>query len=142
MPDRHQSVQEKRPDASGAVAQIPPVSTPDPAARLLQHASSVRFVGRGLLVDAAIAEALDQNLTLIATRAGVTRADANLITAGLRPNPVLSVGSDHLRLHNRYSRSKKEEKQSLSTPNAPNIQAQRTRRFGSWSLSVDVSATC
>ena len=45
-----------------------------------------------LTLDAAIAEALDQNLTLIATGAGVTRADANLITAGIRPNPVLSLG--------------------------------------------------
>ena len=104
----------------------------------------MRFVGRGLLVvasfvtpsivfakstrpdaatrltvDAAIAEALDQNLTLIATRAGVTRADSNLITAGLRPNPVLSVGGNHLRLHNRYPRSKKEEKQSCQHPTPP-----------------------
>ncbi len=49
-----------------------------------------------LTLDAAIAEALERNLTLIATRAGVTIADANLITAGLRPNPVLSLGGDHL----------------------------------------------
>ena len=49
-----------------------------------------------LTLDAAIAEALEQNLTLIATRAGVTIADANTITAQLRPNPVLSLGGDHL----------------------------------------------
>ena len=35
---------------------------------------------------------------LIATRAGITIADANLITARLRPNPVLSLGGDHLDL--------------------------------------------
>jgi outer membrane protein, heavy metal efflux system len=49
-----------------------------------------------LTIDAALAEALDKNLELIATRAGVTIAQANLITAGLRPNLVISVGGDHL----------------------------------------------
>ena len=49
-----------------------------------------------LTLDAAVAEALDKNLDLIATRAGVTIAEANLITARLRPNPVLSLGGDHL----------------------------------------------
>jgi cobalt-zinc-cadmium efflux system outer membrane protein len=49
-----------------------------------------------LTVDAAIGEAIEKNLELIAVRAGVSIADANVITAGLRPNPVLSVGGDHL----------------------------------------------
>jgi cobalt-zinc-cadmium efflux system outer membrane protein len=49
-----------------------------------------------LTLDAAVAEALDRNLDLIATRAGVPIAEANLVTAGLRPNPVFSVGADHL----------------------------------------------
>ncbi len=49
-----------------------------------------------LTLDAAITEALEKNLDLIATRAGVTIAEANLITAQLRPNPVLSLGGDHL----------------------------------------------
>ena len=52
--------------------------------------------GLALTLDAAVAEALEKNLDLIATRAGVTIADANLITARLRPNPVLSLGGDHL----------------------------------------------
>ena len=47
-----------------------------------------------LTLDAAFAEALERNLTLIATRAGITIAEANLITAGLRPNPVLSLSAD------------------------------------------------
>ena len=51
-----------------------------------------------LTLDAAIAEALEKNLELIATRAGITIADANVITARLRPNPVLSLGGDHLDL--------------------------------------------
>ena len=49
-----------------------------------------------LTLDAAIAEALNKNLGLIATRAGITIAEANLMTAQLRPNPVLSLGGDHL----------------------------------------------
>lgn len=49
-----------------------------------------------LTLDAAVAEALEKNLELIAARAGVTVAQANVITAGLRPNPVLSVDGDHL----------------------------------------------
>jgi cobalt-zinc-cadmium efflux system outer membrane protein len=47
-------------------------------------------------LDAAIAEALDKNLDLIATRAGVSIAEANAITARLRPNPVLSLDGNHL----------------------------------------------
>ena len=49
-----------------------------------------------LTLDAAIAEALQNNLELLATRVGVTIADASLVTARLRPNPVLSLGGDHL----------------------------------------------
>jgi cobalt-zinc-cadmium efflux system outer membrane protein len=51
-----------------------------------------------LTLDAAVSEALDKNLELIATRAGITIAEANVSTARLRPNPVLSLGSDHLDL--------------------------------------------
>ena len=40
--------------------------------------------GTRLTLDAAVNEALEKNLDLIATRAGVTIADANLITARLR----------------------------------------------------------
>ena len=49
-----------------------------------------------LTLDQALTEALNNNLTLIAARSGVTVADANLVTAGLRPNPILSIGGDHL----------------------------------------------
>ena len=51
-----------------------------------------------LSLGAALGEALDKNLELIAKRAGVSVADANLLTARLRPNPVVSVGADHLDL--------------------------------------------
>ena len=51
-----------------------------------------------LTLQAALAEALDKSLELLAKRAGVSVADANQLTAGLRPNPLLSVGRDHLDL--------------------------------------------
>ncbi|MCC6264440.1 MAG: TolC family protein [Bryobacterales bacterium] len=49
-----------------------------------------------LTIDAAVKEALDHNLGLLAQRFNVPIAEANLITARLRPNPVVSVGGDHL----------------------------------------------
>jgi cobalt-zinc-cadmium efflux system outer membrane protein len=49
-----------------------------------------------LTLEAAVDEALTRNLDLTAKRLGVTIADANLVTAALRPNPVLSLGGDHL----------------------------------------------
>src|SRR5215813_8554370 len=51
-----------------------------------------------LTLDAAVAEALNRNLDLSARRLGVTIAAANVVTAGLRPNPVLSLGADQLDL--------------------------------------------
>jgi cobalt-zinc-cadmium efflux system outer membrane protein len=68
--------------APGAVAAQVPASNPTTSVRLT--------------LDAAVMEALDKNLDLIGKRAGVTIAEANLVTARLRPNPVLSLGGDHL----------------------------------------------
>lgn len=49
-----------------------------------------------LTVDDAVTEMLSNNLGLLAERANVGIAEARIITAGLRPNPVLSAGADHL----------------------------------------------
>src|SRR5262249_46243564 len=46
----------------------------------------------------AVQEALDNNLTLLAERYNLTIADARIVTARLRPNPVLSLSGDHLDL--------------------------------------------
>ena len=46
-----------------------------------------------LTIQQAIAEALDHNLTLIAQRFDVRAADAQVLTASLRPNPVLTVSA-------------------------------------------------
>jgi cobalt-zinc-cadmium efflux system outer membrane protein len=46
-----------------------------------------------LTIDAAVREAIDHNLTLVAERFSVSVADAHVVTAGLRPNPVLTVSA-------------------------------------------------
>jgi cobalt-zinc-cadmium efflux system outer membrane protein len=51
-----------------------------------------------LTIDEAVETALDKNLDLLAARYNLPIADALLVTARLRPNPVLSVDGDHLRL--------------------------------------------
>jgi len=63
--------------------------------------TSVAAVGAGqprpsLTVDDAVAEMLANNLGLMAERANIGIAEARIITAGLRPNPVFSTGADHL----------------------------------------------
>ncbi|HVN77912.1 MAG TPA: TolC family protein [Terriglobia bacterium] len=51
-----------------------------------------------LTIDQAVAEALEKNIELLAERYNVSLAEARLITARLRPNPVVSLGGDHLDL--------------------------------------------
>jgi cobalt-zinc-cadmium efflux system outer membrane protein len=49
-------------------------------------------------IEQAVAEAIEKNLNLLAERFNLSLADARIATARLRPNPVLSVGGDHLDL--------------------------------------------
>jgi cobalt-zinc-cadmium efflux system outer membrane protein len=49
-------------------------------------------------IDQAVDEALTHNLSLLAQRASLPVADAAVITARLRPNPVASFSADHLDL--------------------------------------------
>src|SRR2546425_2228957 len=46
-----------------------------------------------LTIDEAIREALDRNLTLVAERYSLNIAQARLLTAGLRPNPVFTYNA-------------------------------------------------
>jgi len=53
-------------------------------------------------IEQAVQEALDHNLNLLAERYNVSVAEARVITAGLRPNPVLSTSAsivDHAIFH-------------------------------------------
>ena len=54
--------------------------------------------GTTLTIEEAVHEALERNLDLIADKYNLSVADARIITAKLRPNPVVSVGADHLDL--------------------------------------------
>ncbi len=46
-----------------------------------------------LTIDQAVAEAIDHNLSVVAERYNLAVADARTLTAGLRPNPVLTVNA-------------------------------------------------
>jgi len=70
-----------------ATAQTPPAPNQSPPAAAAPGE---------LTIAAAVQEAIDHNLELLARRADVTVADAQIITARLRPNPVLSLDADHL----------------------------------------------
>ena len=48
-------------------------------------------------IDAAIQEAVEHNLDLAAERMNISVAEARIITARLRPNPVLTVSRQSLR---------------------------------------------
>jgi cobalt-zinc-cadmium efflux system outer membrane protein len=46
-------------------------------------------------LDQAVKEAVDKNLNLLAERFNVSIADARILQAGLRPNPVFTYGQDY-----------------------------------------------
>jgi cobalt-zinc-cadmium efflux system outer membrane protein len=70
-----------------------------PAARLLAAAVCIlasaasAFAQGALTIDDAVREALDHNLTLVAERYSISVARARIVSAGLRPNPVLTVNA-------------------------------------------------
>jgi cobalt-zinc-cadmium efflux system outer membrane protein len=49
-----------------------------------------------MTIEGAVTEAVQNNLTLLAERANLSIADAGLVTARLRPNPVLSGSAESL----------------------------------------------
>ncbi|MFQ3589753.1 MAG: TolC family protein [Chloracidobacterium sp.] len=64
----------------------------------LQVASAQSPSPMAVTVEQAVAETLQRNLNLLAERYEIPRAEAEVIAARLRPNPVLSLGGDHLDL--------------------------------------------
>jgi|SoiMethySBSTD1v2_1073268.scaffolds.fasta_scaffold464447_2 outer membrane protein, heavy metal efflux system len=55
-----------------------------------------------LTIPQAVQEALDNNLTLVAERYNISLAEAHIVTARLRPNPVLTLNAsfpDHTIFH-------------------------------------------
>jgi len=60
------------------------------------RAAVAQNVVRTLTIEGAVSEAVQRNLDLLAERANLSIAEAGLITARLRPNPVVSGGVDNL----------------------------------------------
>lgn len=60
--------------------------------------TSAAQVPQSLTLDQAIGEAVASNLTLIAERYNLSVAEAKIITARLRPNPIFTAEGDHLDL--------------------------------------------
>jgi outer membrane protein, heavy metal efflux system len=54
-------------------------------------------------IPQAVQEAVEHNLNLLAERYNISVADARIITARLRPNPVLSLGVDYIDFLGRFS---------------------------------------
>ncbi len=52
----------------------------------------------------AVQEAVDHNLSLLAERFNLSIADARIVTAKLRPNPVVSAGLDYIDMLRAFSR--------------------------------------
>jgi cobalt-zinc-cadmium efflux system outer membrane protein len=71
-------------------------------ATLLSCAGTARLGAQGAIrtmtVEQAVDEAVQRNLALLAERSNLSIADAALVTARLRPNPVLSATSERLDL--------------------------------------------
>ena len=65
--------------AAGGLAAQPPAALPDQ-----------------VTIQQAVHEAVDHNLNLLAERYNLSIADARIITAKLRPNPVVSAGLDYV----------------------------------------------
>src|SRR5690349_1449334 len=60
------------------------------------RAAAAQASVRTLTIDAAIDEAVERNVGLLAERVNLSVADAAIVTARLRPNPVVSGGANSL----------------------------------------------
>jgi outer membrane protein, heavy metal efflux system len=54
-------------------------------------------------IDQAIQEAVDRNLSLLADRYNLSVAEARIITAKLRPNPVFTAGVDYVDFQGKFT---------------------------------------
>jgi outer membrane protein, heavy metal efflux system len=78
---------------------MPRIASPMVAALLTLPVSATAQTAppaSALTVQQAVSEAIEHNLGLLADRVNLTIDDARVVTAGQRPNPVLSVEGDHL----------------------------------------------
>ena len=62
---------------------------------LLAAVFTFTLAAESITLDQALKEASEKNLSLLAERYSLTIADARIVQAGLRPNPVFSYGQDY-----------------------------------------------
>src|SRR5207248_5902698 len=63
---------------------------------LVLYACAAPAGAQSLTIAQAVEEAVQHNLALMAERSNLSIADAQMVTARLRPNPVFSFSADHL----------------------------------------------
>jgi cobalt-zinc-cadmium efflux system outer membrane protein len=68
--------------------------------RIMKRTLAVLLFAAGLraesiTLDQAVKEAIDKNLNLLAEKYNISIADARILQAGLRPNPVFTYGQDY-----------------------------------------------
>jgi cobalt-zinc-cadmium efflux system outer membrane protein len=68
--------------------------------RIMKRTFAVLLFAAGLraesiTLDQAVKEAIDKNLNLMAEKYNISIADARILQAGLRPNPVFTYGQDY-----------------------------------------------
>ena len=56
---------------------------------------AVALRAESITLDQAVKEAVDKNLNLLAEKYNISIADARILQAGLRPNPVFTYGQDY-----------------------------------------------
>jgi len=63
---------------------------------VLAGSLAAQSVPEKVTIEQAVQEAVDHNLNLLAERYNLSVADARIVTARLRPNPVFSAGIDYI----------------------------------------------
>ena len=62
----------------------------------MERRSPLCPIAHKVTISQAVQEAIDHNLNLLAERYNLTIADARIVTAKLRPNPVFTAGVDYI----------------------------------------------
>jgi len=81
-------------------ADLPPDDRPGAESRPAVPRLAPEPLQAAISIDRAVDESIRRNLNLIAQRLNVSLADAAIVAARIRPNPVLSLDADHLNILN------------------------------------------
>jgi cobalt-zinc-cadmium efflux system outer membrane protein len=81
---------------SSAPPELPAESAGDSGTEPRPREAVREILQNNLSIDQAVDEAFRRNLNLIAQRLNISLAEATLVAARVRPNPVLSLDADHV----------------------------------------------